>query len=671
MKNKYFGTPKLRFLYSLFFFQIILYTLYRLIFLVWFKQDISPDSTSVIFHSLWLGFKFDARLAMGLLIPAILFINLPLNPAFKVRLQNVIYTLLFSFVSFIYILDIGFYSYLKLRVNATVLSFLKNPIISFQMVSESYPWFLILLLFIVLTVIIWYILRTFITPVIMGSPLNANNRTKFIGGFIFFLLFAWGLYGSIKAYPLRWSEAFATPDAFASNLSLNPVLYITDTYTFRNKEFEKEKVQENYELVARYLGVEEANLNKEKLNFVRSFSENPEKRAIRPNIVYIVMESMAFFKSGLGGSMVDPTPNLDAIAKESLLFTNFYTPTVATARSIFAAVTSLPDTSKVKTGSRNPFIVNQNTIMGEFNGYQKFYFLGGSANWGNIRGIFSNNIPGLKIYEEGSYKSPRVDVWGISDLNLFKEAHAVLDNKDLTQPPFFAFIQTAGFHRPYTIPGDSDDFKVLTPKDISEKEIRDYGFESFEEYNAMRLQDYSLGKFMELAKKSPWYENTIFVIHGDHALPHNQAKNVREWQRPLLNNYHVPFIVHWPKKIQPGVETKIASELDTMATLAGLAGIPYKTRSLGRDLFNPQFDNYRAAFSYNWMPPFDYSLIDKDFYFQYNPESKKGFLIKYSENPDGVIVTDEMPDKYNEMKTLATGLYESARFLMNNNPKIP
>lgn len=670
MKNKLFGTPKLRFLYSLLFFQMILYTLFRLVFLIWFKDDISTGSTGLVLQNLILGFRFDLRLAFAVLIPAVLFINLPLNPAFKVRLNNGLYTVLLTLITFLYIVDIGYYGYLKSRLNATVIQFFKNPIISFGMVRESYPWALILLLIIVLMVVIWYLLRTFITPKLMGSPLNNNNRTRFVGALVFTVFLALGLYGSVKAYPLRWSEAFSTTDAFASNLSLNPILYVADTYTFRKAEFEKEKVIENYELVARFLGVEESAIDKNKLNFVRSFAENPEKKALKPNIVVIVVESMAWYKTGLGGSLVNPTPALDELAKESLLFSNFYTPTVATARSIFAAITSLPDTSKVKTGSRNPFVVNQHTNVSDLKGYDKYYFLGGSANWGNIRGVFSYNIPGLKIYEEGSYQSPKVDVWGISDLNLFKESSAVLSDETKTAQPFFAFMQTSGFHRPYTIPGDSEDFKIMTPKEISEKEIRDFGFESFEEYNAMRLQDYSLGKFMAMAKKSKWYDNTIFVIFGDHGLPHNGATNVPNWKRNLANGYHVPMLIHAPKFIAPGVEPKIASELDVMPTLAGLAGVAYKTRSLGRDLFNPQFDNYRAAFSYNWYAPFQISLIDKDFYFEYIPYNGQGKLVKHSDGPGDTNVKDQHPDKYLEMEKLTKGLYESARYLLHNNPRI-
>lgn len=670
MKNNYFATPKLGFLYRLFFFQIILYTLFRFVFLIWFKQDITPGSGSLIAQNLFLGLRFDMRLAAFMLVPAILFINLPLNPAFKVRFHNGLYTVLLGLVSFLYIVDIGYFGYLKSRLNATVLQFFKNPIISLQMVGQSYPVIFIAVLVVILFLLIWYILRTFITPKLMGSPLHNNNRTRFIGAVIFLVIIGLSMYGSFKAYPLRWSEAFNTPNAFASNLSLNPVLYIADTYTFRNAEFDKEKTQETYELVARYLGVEEEALDKNNLNFVRSFSADPAKQNNRPNIVVIVMESLAWYKTGLGGSAINPTPNLDQLAKESVLFTNFYTPTVATARSIFAAVTSIPDTSKVKTGSRNPFVVNQHTNIAEFKGYEKFYFLGGSANWGNIRGVFSYNIPGLQIYEEGSYKSPRVDVWGISDLNLFKESYAVLNDSEKNKPPFFAFIQTAGFHRPYTIPDDNDGFKILTPKEVSAEEIKAYGFESFEEFNAMRLQDFALGKFMEMAKKAPWYDNTIFVVFGDHGLPDNSARNVPGWQRGLPNGYHVPFIIHSPKYFQPSIESKIASEVDVMPTLAGLAGIPYKTRSLGRDLFNPKFDSYRAAFSYNWYAPFHVSLIDQEFYFEYIPYSSSGKLVKWSENPEDINVKDQYPEKYKEMETLTRGLYETARYLMNNNPRM-
>ena len=95
--------------------------------------------------------------------------------------------------------------------------------------------------------------------------------------------------------------------------------------------------------------------------------------------------------------------------------------------SVFASITGLPDVDGVRTASRNPMIIDQRIVFDQFDGYEKLYFLGGSANWANIRGVFQSNINGLKIFEEGSYQTEnRADVWGIDDYELFKESNKEL-----------------------------------------------------------------------------------------------------------------------------------------------------------------------------------------------------------------------------------------------------
>ena len=173
-----------------------------------------------------------------------------------------------------------------------------------------------------------------------------------------------------------------------------------------------------------------------------------------------------------------------------------------------------------------------------------------------------------------------------------------------------------------------------------------------------------------MAKKTKWYDNTIFLVFGDHSLPNNGAVNLQDWERNLSNGYHVPLIIHSPKYIKPGVETKIASEMDVMPTVAALVGVPYRTRSFGRDLFNPQFDNYRAAFSYNWSAPFNLSLIDKDYYFEYIPYNGQGLMVKYTSSTPNENIKEKNPEKYREMETLTKGLYETAKYLLHHNPHL-
>mgnify|MGYP007051342214 CR=1 len=76
---------------------------------------------------------------------------------------------------------------------------------------------------------------------------------------------------------------------------------------------------------------------------------------------------------------------------------------------------------------------------------------GGSASWASIRNLVTYNLPGLTLLEMGDFDRPRLDVWGISDLDLFREAHELYRSRPLEQP-FLAVIQTATNHKPYSIP---------------------------------------------------------------------------------------------------------------------------------------------------------------------------------------------------------------------------
>ncbi len=664
--NKLFG-PRLSTLYRTIIFYLLTFSIFRVVLFFIFSKDLGDTKIKFVFEALFLGIRFDFRLISFLLIPSIVIFSLPILAKRWKNIHITLHTIFVFILASIYITDAAYYGYLKSRINSTIIQFFKNPLISMQMVQESYPWQAFVLLTLLITILTYFIFKKFVVKKI--DLIEVGTFKKSIPGILVFtVIWAWGFYGSFKAYPLRWSEAFNSPNSFTSNLGLNPILYLFETYSFRNADYNEEEVRKHYSRVANFLGVK--NLDEKNLNLVREFAEIPERRIAKPNIVVVIMESMAYYKTGIGGSAVNPTPYLDKLAKDSLFFKNFYTPTVATARSVFAAITSLPDVSKVKTGTRNPFIVNQHTNIANLVDHEKYYFLGGSANWGNIRGILSHNIPELKIFEEGSYTSPRVDVWGISDLDLFKEANNILKTQT-SDKPFFAIVQSAGFHRPYTIPTNADNFKILTESQVNIENIKKYGFESLEEYNAMRLQDYSLGRFIEMAKQEKYFKNTIFIIFGDHGLPANNAPNVPDWQKGLANGYHVPLLIYSPKFIVPKIDERIASEMDIMPSVASIAGVPYKTRALGRDLFNPDLDQYRAAFSYNWYSPYQISLIDKDFYFEMIPSTDNGTLKKWNSiNPDQEYRELE-PERYQEMKNLTMGLYETSKYLIHHNQKIP
>ena len=122
--------------------------------------------------------------------------------------------------------------------------------------------------------------------------------------------------------------------------------------------------------------------------------------------------------------------------------------------------------------------------------------VGGNAGWANLEAVLTRSIDGLELYEEGDWQSPNVDVWGISDLNLFKESHRILDAIPQDQP-FFAFIQTAGNHRPFPLPENNDDFETRSPP---EQALTANCFLNPAQSNAARILDYSVGPSTELAR---------------------------------------------------------------------------------------------------------------------------------------------------------------------------
>ena len=548
------------------------FTLMRLIFWRAFRQPAAPVPDAELWKAFFIGFKFDLRLALLMNLPVFLLAVLPRINPFQSRLSRRLVTAYLVAINLtvllFYLVDFGYYAYLETRLNVTVLGLLRDFAISFQMVRETYPvgWGALLLLLAALAVG-WGVSAGVRRLAQSEAGATISRGRQAVIYTLAVLLAAAGIYGNASHYPLRWADAFFSPRTMVSALASNPVLYFISTLGRKEHPYDVEATQRAFPVMAEYLKLE--NTNAAQLDY-RRFLTPHGPMTNRPNVVMVFLESFAYFKTGLSGNPLKPTPHFDAIAKKGVLFDHFYTPIVGTARSIFTAITGLPDVDARDTSSRNPLIVSQHTIINDFAGYERFYFLGGSLNWANIRGLISHNIEGLRIYEEGSYTAPRADVWGISDLHLFEEANRVLRQQT---KPFFAIIQTAGNHRPYTIPDDNRGFQRRAVKD---SEVMPHGFISATEFNSFRFMDHSIGFFIEQASKEPYFTNTVFMFFGDHGLPGYAQHNPKHEQEFQLLRFHVPFLVYAPSVPDvAGVRNTIASEVDVLPTIAAFTSTPH------------------------------------------------------------------------------------------------
>jgi phosphoglycerol transferase MdoB-like AlkP superfamily enzyme len=643
---------------------LVLLGLFRLAFWLWFKNPSDPVPTPDLLHSFYLGFKYDLRLVLITILPLFLLGGLRGLSPFESRLMRNLWfgylAAVFAVIILFYFMNFGYYAYLHTPMDATVLRFAYNFSTSMTMLWETYPMIWIGLgLALLISGFVWLLHHLLWRAETYANP-HLRGWRKALVATLSTLLLIFGLYGKFSWYPLRWSEAFAMPHAFAPAVAMNPVLYFLNTVKNREVSFNIDATRASYPLLADYLGVTDKNATR--LDYTRIIQTPGPLAAKRPNIVMVFLESFASYKTGLFGNPLNPTPHFDALARDAISFSRYYAPHTGTARSVWAAITGIPDVEASKTSTRNPLVVNQHTIVNAFTGYEKFYFLGGSANWGNIRGLLQHNIPGLHVYEEGSYTSPRVDVWGISDLDLFKEADQVLAK---AQQPFFAVIQTSGNHRPYTIPEDNHGFRLVKHDDQT---LHDAGFMSNEEYNSFRFMDHSIGFFMQQAHKASYRDNTIFVFYGDHGITGYGGKQTPEFEsKYLLTGFHTPLLIYAPKLIPPRQLDTIASEVDLLPTLAGLAAPGYTNTTLGRDLLHLRSAAQDYAFTITHYSNPEIGLIGPDHYFRMYADGSNKLLLATASGQPTENVIDEQPGVAAQMEALTRGIYETAKYMRFHN----
>ena len=549
-----------------------------------FNSESETYTLGNLFKAFLIGIRFDLRLSVLVNIPLMIFCALPfvniIHSVWTRRISDLYIYLFTVMLLLFYSVDMGYYSYLGRRIDISVLRFLENPQISAQMVWESYPVIIILIL-LSFIFIGFKLIYDLVPAILLTTPILKTAKRKFLGFTISSLIILFSAWGTLKQYPLRWSDAFFSNNSFISALGLNPILYYNDTRRFARDDFNINKAKEYHRDIVEFLGIKDQ--DPEILNYGR-YATKLDHPTQSPNIVIIFLESVGANRLSKLGNSLNATPNLDQIIEDGIFFKRFYVPMVGTARSVFTMVTGIPDVARIKTSSRNPRINKQYSIINDFTGYEKHYIMGGSAGWANIRGFLQLNIPDLLITELDDLKSPRLDVWGVSDYDLFKETHQIFENIDPGKP-FFAIIQTATNHRPYSIPDNVTSFKV---DHLSKEKVNHAGFKSVDQYNAMRLLDHTIGEYFSYAKKSKYFSNTVFFLFGDHGTSDPWAKHMPQSDYELLlRSYHVPLIIYGPGIIKGGImRNDIAMLPDLIPTAAGFAGISYHNQTLGRDLMS-------------------------------------------------------------------------------------
>jgi phosphoglycerol transferase MdoB-like AlkP superfamily enzyme len=634
----------------------ILLVTFRLITFFAFKPP--GISFSDCMPSFAMGVQYDLRWIAIIVSPIVLFsISRHFSPFYSVRNKRTwtwYLAVIIFIVFFFFIADIVSFSYNRTRLDAGAMNFVEDPNTSINMIWQTYPLIWIIIgLTLAIICFKWLLNKSYwsVQSITDGKAILHRKFPFIITAFILGIL----IWGKISSTPLHWKDSFALRDSFKTYLALNPLQNFFSTMKLRQPVFNEVQARKAFPRMATFLQLP----NKNEFNFKRVVHPRSNALETKANIVLVMCESFSMYKSSMSGNPLNTTPYFDSLTKRGIFFERCFSPHFSTARGLFAILTGIPDVQLFKFSTRNPEAIHQNTIINDFEGYHKHYFLGGNPEFNNFEGLL-NNIDGLQIHTEQNINAPKINVWGISDKDLFMAANAVFK---VEKSPFFAIIQTSDNHRPYTIPEADKDFEK---KIVAEDDLLKYGFASLEEYNTFRYTDYCFQKFIESAKKEAYFQNTIFVFIGDHGVAGNATSVYPPaWTDERLSDEHIPFLIYAPSLIWPQLRKEVVSQIDVLPTIAGLLNLPYINNTLGRDLLNPKKKN-DIAFITNTAGKI--GVINNEFYYIKSLEFMDEELVPIQKA--GPLYSRQQLDSIQkQLSILSEAYYQTAQYLLMNNKK--
>ncbi|KAA9184446.1 LTA synthase family protein [Enterococcus faecium] len=337
---------------------------------------------------------------------------------------------------------------------------------------------------------------------------------------------------------------------------------------------------------------------------------NPETFGIAKgkNVIVLHLESFQQFLINMKVDGQEVTPFLNSIFQNqaTISFDNFFHEVgqgkTSDAENMLETGTfGLPQGSLfTELGSDNVFQAAP-AILGQKQGYTSAVFHGNVASFWNRDHVYKNL--GYDNFFDRSYfdESDETLGYGILDKDLFSESAQYLEH---LQQPFYTKFLSVTNHTPYYTDDKNFDFPSLNT-----------GNSTVDNYvRTAHYLDQSLEQFFTYLKKSAIYQNSIFVIYGDHFgisntdnkdLASALGKDPDTWNEfDNAQMQRVPLMIHMPGYTKGSVNHEYGGEIDVLPTLLNLLGIDDKDYlHFGTDLLSPQHDQVVAFRNGNFVTP--------------------------------------------------------------------
>lgn len=253
--------------------------------------------------------------------------------------------------------------------------------------------------------------------------------------------------------------------------------------------------------------------------------------------------------------------------------------------------------------------------------------------------------------------------YGMKDKLFFRDSVQYLEQ--LSQPFYTKFI-TVSHHFPY--PPNQEELVFDIP-DTSDNTINGY-------FDTAHYADQALSEFFQYMKDSGLYDNTVFVLYGDHFGISNSRNTTLA---PLLgrdpetwNSYdnammqRVPFIIHIPGIGSGGINDTYGGQVDVLPTVLHLLGVDTQTHvQLGQDLLSPEREEVVAFRNGTVVTP-EYTIMGNSVY---DTSTGAPLLLSAEETEDEELAESQALELY-QLNEKITAIREKANLQLSLSDRI-
>ena len=509
-------------------------------------------------ESLFLGLRFDLSSTSILLFIPIVLLIFPLRITghlyFRRFVASVIYLELVAMIIFL-TSDYMYFSFVKRHITNELL-FLLND--SEYLMTEVSVKLLPIIFLIVLTILFYPLFLKVTCP---KKPEVQRSILSFV--LILLVLIVVGR-GGFQRKPIAVIDAYQYGSASQGHLILNGI-FTASHFSISSKFIERTAGEEKLYLDTLDLPVSTTpNYPLERTNVQSGMS--PKK-----NVVMIMIESLSFkYIDYLSGQYYGVTPNIDRFARNGLVFENFFANgqrSVDGAQSILTGIPPLPGMPDITALSVNYSSLGQ---LASDNHYRTIFLtttlresfsmdlIAGAAGFDDYHGL--EDYPLLLNYIDAADRPLGWDYEAF--MYLLKQLEGEKSN-------YVAFVNASSDHTPFA--------RMQEPFNQYE-----HGTDTEGGYlNMLHYTDWALGEFINEYKKRKDFEETVFIITADHALPHFQGVEP-------YGKFRIPLIIYSPKNISPGRSQMFASQIDLFPTIIKLLDLEGKYSAIGKNILDTE-----------------------------------------------------------------------------------